>query len=121
MSKSIVYEKSCKFALLVIKLGAQLQKDKEFIISRQLVRSGTSIGANLAEAIFAASSKDFLNKNVIALKEAMETLYWLTLIKNSKEYSREVNEELILVQSIINQLVSTVKTMKLRMGTYKSH
>lgn len=121
MPKSIVYEHSCKLALLIIKLAAKMQKDKEFIISKQLVRSGTSIGANLAEAIFAASKKDFLNKNVVALKEAMETLYWLTLLKDSNEYLLVVDEELTLIQSIINQLVSIVKTIKLRISSNKVH
>lgn len=96
-----------------------MQKDKEFILSRQLVRSGTSIGANLAEAIFAASPKDFLNKNVIALKEAMETLYWLTLLQDSNEYLVNVNAEIVLVRDIISLLVAIVKTLKAKIGTHK--
>ncbi len=81
---SLVGEKSKKFAVRVVKLYQYLCSEKnEFVLSKQLLRSGTSIGANLAEADCAASRKDFLAKTYIALKEASETLYWLELLKET--------------------------------------
>ena len=82
--RNIVQEKSFDFALEIIRLSRRLQHDcKESLLSRQLVRSGTSIGANIEEAIAAQSKKDFLAKMQIAMKEARETHYWLRLIYRS--------------------------------------
>jgi four helix bundle protein len=78
---SIINEKSKKFAIRIVRLYQFLRKEKrEYVISKQLLRSGTSIGANLAEAVYAISRADFLAKITIALKEASETLYWLDLL-----------------------------------------
>ena len=78
---SVAGEKSKAFAIRIIKLYKYLQTEKkEFVLSRQLLRSGTSIGANLAEADYAVSKSDFLSKAYIALKETAETLYWLELL-----------------------------------------
>lgn len=78
---SIVSDKSKKFAIRIIRLYQYLRvNQKEFVLSKQLLRSGTSIGANLAEAECAISRNDFLSKEYIALKETMETLYWLDLL-----------------------------------------
>mmetsp|Transcript_22602 Transcript_22602/g.10893 ORF Transcript_22602/g.10893 Transcript_22602/m.10893 type:complete len:108 (+) Transcript_22602:181-504(+) len=83
MAESIVYKKSFIFAKRILKLYKYLTKEKrEFILSKQLLRSGTSIGANLKEAEFAQSDKDFINKMSIALKEAAETEYWLKLLED---------------------------------------
>ena len=77
----MIDEKSFRFAVRVVKLAQHLQKTKgEYVLSKQLLRSGTSIGANLAEARQAQSRADFLSKNAIALKEAAETSYWLRLL-----------------------------------------
>ena len=78
---SLVYSKSKRFSIRIVRLYSFLRREKrEFVMSNQLLRSGTSIGANLAEAVCAISRADFLSKVYIALKEAMETLYWLELL-----------------------------------------
>jgi four helix bundle protein len=83
---SIVEEKSFEFAKRIVKLHNYLVNEKkEFTMSKQLLRSGTSIGANIAEAQYAQSKSDFVSKNHIALKEANETKYWLRLL-NEMEY-----------------------------------
>ena len=75
MSQSIVREKSFAFALEIISLYKQLQSEKEFVLSKQMLRSGTSIGANIEEALAGQSRRDFLAKMSIASKEARETCY----------------------------------------------
>ena len=81
---SIVGEKSEKFALRIIELYKYLREEKhEYIMSKQVMRSGTSVGANLAESEYAQSNADFVSKLSIALKEANETSYWLRLLKHS--------------------------------------
>ena len=80
MSESIVANKSRQFAVRIIRLGQYLQTEKkEFILSNQILRSGTSIGANIVEALKAISQKEFLQKMYIAFKECNETMYWLDL------------------------------------------
>ena len=84
MKESIIQNKSYKFALRIIKLYLYLKNEKkEFQLSKQILRSGTSIGANVEEALGGQSRKDFLNKMSIAYKEARETQYWLRLLKDS--------------------------------------
>lgn len=80
-NKSIVNEKAISFALQVIELYKFLKKNKEYVISKQLLRSGTSIGANIAEALAGQSKKDFSHKMTIASKEARESQYWLFLLQ----------------------------------------
>jgi four helix bundle protein len=83
-NKNIVYEKSYQFAIRVAKAYQFLSKEKkEFVISKQLFRSGTSIGANIAEANGAISKADFSNKISIAYKECLETKYWLSFLKDT--------------------------------------
>ena len=78
---NIIEEKSFRFAVRIVNLNKHLQTNKkEFVLSKQLLRSGTSIGANISEAQQAQSRADFLSKLEIALKEASETKYWLRLI-----------------------------------------
>ena len=81
MGKSILEEKSFTFALRIIKLNKYLQKNqKEYVLSKQILRSGTAIGALMQEAKYAQSRADYLHKQSIALKEANETKYWLRLL-----------------------------------------
>lgn len=82
-------EKSYLFSLLMIKLYKQLILKKEFVLSKQILRSGTSIGANIAEANGAISKADFSAKISIAYKESLETKYWLSLLKDSDYISEE--------------------------------
>lgn len=86
---SLVYEKAYKFAIRIVKAHKYLTQDKkEFILSKQLIRSGTSIGANIAEANGGISAADFSAKISIAYKECLETKYWLSLLKDT-EYIEE--------------------------------
>jgi four helix bundle protein len=110
MARSIIREKSFAFALETIVLYRKLQDAREFVLSKQLLRSGTSIGANVEEAIAAQSRRDFLSKMSVASKEARETRYWLSLLQESKLTPVDVNECLSSVEELIRILTSIVKT-----------
>ncbi len=110
MAENVIRDKSFKFALVIIQLYCKLRDGHEFVISKQLLRSGTSIGANVEEAISAQSPKDFLSKMAIATKEARETRYWLLLLKESDLIQIDVSKELNSVSEILKILVSIVKT-----------
>lgn len=110
--------KSKKFALRIVQLYKFLTTDKkEFVLSKQILRSGTAIGANLAESTCAISDKDFLSKVYIALKETEETLYWLELLKDA-EFIDEKSYNSIFVdcQEIAKMLTQTTKTMQNKLG-----
>jgi len=114
LKQSILTEKSYKFALRVIKLYKYLcSEHKEFVLSKQVLRSGTAIGALIKEAEFAQSKADFTNKLSISLKEANETEYWLSLLNdsgyiNDKMYN-SISPE---IKELIALLVTSVKTSK---------
>ena len=97
LKENIIVSKSYAFALEIVKLYKTLAEQKEFVLSKQLLRSGTSIGANIHEGIASESKKDFIHKLGIALKEARETSYWLNLLKDSKYISEE--QFLLLINS----------------------
>lgn len=85
MAENVVLKKSYAFALSTVKFCNELQKkEKEYILSRQLLRSATSIGSNLEEAQGAISKSEFISKTQISLKEAIESHYWLRLLRDSK-------------------------------------
>ncbi len=110
MKNNLIKERSFKFALSIIKLFKKLQVNNEFIISKQLLRSGTSIGANIEEASAAQSKKDFLHKMTIASKEARETSYWLRLLKESDLIDISFDEYLDEINQIIKIVTKIVKT-----------
>jgi len=112
--ENILREKSYSFALRVIKLYKYLCDEKrEYVMSKQVLRSGTSIGAMVRESEFAQSKADFINKLSIALKEANETDYWLLLLKDSNYITKNMyNSVNIDIKEIISLLVSSVKTAK---------
>jgi four helix bundle protein len=87
---NIIVKKSYAFALEVINLYKFLIERKEFVMSKQILRSGTSIGANIHEAVAGESKKDFIHKLSIAVKEARETSYWLNLLKDSSYIDQEL-------------------------------
>ena len=107
---SLVQQKSFDFVLRIIKLYTTLQQHREYVLSRQLLRSGTSIGANVTEATAGQSRRDFLAKMSIASKEARETKYWLELFKQSELAPVDVSGELSDVEELIRILTSIVKT-----------
>ncbi len=110
MKESIVQNKSFKFSLKIISLYKKLQEEKEFIISKQLLRSGTSIGANIEEALAGQSKRDFIAKMSISSKEARETKYWLRLLKESDITNIDVTEVLSDIHELIRLLTAIVKT-----------
>ena len=87
---NIIVKKSYAFALEVIALYKLLIEKKEFVMSKQILRSGTSIGANIHEAVASESKKDFIHKLSIAVKESRETSYWLNLLKDSNFIDQEL-------------------------------
>lgn len=112
MAESIVQRKGFEFALGVIELYKQLQAQREFVISKQLLRSGTSTGANVEEATAAQSRRDFLSKMAIASKEARETKYWLRLLQESDLVNIDLSTELSQIDELIRILTAIVKTTK---------
>ena len=110
MKENLIAKKTFDFALSSISLYVKLKKENEYIISKQIVRSGTSIGANIEEAIAAQSRKDFVNKLSIASKEARETKYWLRLLNKSELTQIEVSGYLIEIEHIINIITKIIKT-----------
>ena len=110
-SENPVREKSYRFALTVIKLYSRIQKQREFVISKQLLRSGTSVGANVEEAIAAESRRDFVHKMALASKEARETVYWLRLLSDSDLVpDLDVSVEIGSARELVRMLTSIVKT-----------
>ena len=111
MKSNVIQSKSYKFALSIIKVYKILCDQKEFVLSKQLLRSGTSIGANVEEAIGAQTKKDFTAKMSIASKEARETNYWLRLLRDSGIAADEDLDNLIGESvEVIKILSSIVKT-----------
>ena len=115
--ESIIDKKSKAFALRIIKLYKQLREvDKEFVLSKQILRSGTSIGANSRERKNSQSKADFINKLSIALKEADETQYWLELLYESSIINENIfcslNNDLKEIIAIITSSIKTAKQNK---------
>ena len=115
-SDSLAMEKSFAFALRIVKLYQHLtDKKKEFVLSKQILRSGTSIGANLEESRGAQSSSDFQAKISIAYKEARETSYWLRLLHASKYLTdRQFNSVHSDCEELVRILGATQLTMKIK-------
>jgi len=108
-----IREKSFTFAITVIRLCKRLQAVREYVVSRQLLKSGTSVGANVEEAMAASSRRDFLHKMTIASKEARETVYWLRLLDESDLMPDiDVGAELEDALELVRLLTSIVKTTK---------
>ena|ERR1700733_3220357 len=110
MAKSVIHDKSFHFALEIIELYKKLQAEREYVLSRQLLRSGTSIGAHVEEAIAGQSRRDFLSKMAVASKEARETRYWLVLLQKSKLTKTELDPAIENIKELIRILTSIVKT-----------
>jgi four helix bundle protein len=114
-NKSIIADKAYDFALQIISVYKELKKENEFVLSKQILRSGTSIGANVNEAISAISKKDFFFKLGISLKEARETKYWLNLLKDSDFINQETfNKSNKDCEELIKILSSIILTTKQR-------
>lgn len=111
---NVIQEKSFLFAIEIVKTVRGIRKEeKEFEITRQLLRSGTSIGANIEEAIGAQSNKDFIHKMSVSYKEARETKYWLRLIKEVEIMSDKKADELLMAcEELLKILGSILKKIK---------
>jgi four helix bundle protein len=111
MKESILADKSFAFALRVVKVCQELNSNDEFVHSKQLLKSGTSIGASVREAQYGQSTADFISKLTIALKESNETEYWLLLLKGSSLLSIEIAQEMILLnKELLRMIISTINT-----------
>jgi len=111
-NENLIVKLSLEFALDIIAYTENLEEFKKYIIARQLLKSGTSIGANVREAQNAESKTDFIHKMKIAAKEAGETEYWLTLCELSPSYpkSEKLKEKLGSLISTISKIIITSKT-----------
>ncbi len=119
MKSSILKEKSFSFALRIVKLSQFLQKDcKEFVLSKQLLRSGTSVGANTREAFNGESTKDFIHKLSIAQKETDETLYWIELLF-AAHYINQIQFDSINADAI--EMIKLLKSSILKSKTKAIH
>lgn len=111
MKDNLIQQKSYDFALQIIALYRKLCKANEYVLSKQLLRSGTSIGANVEEAQAGQSRADFVSKLSIASKEARETCYWLRLLRDSNTIAKcEADSLLTEAESIVNILTAIVKS-----------
>ncbi len=115
MRKSKIMELSLNFSLSSIHLYQELIKEREYIISKQFLRSATSVGANVFEASAASSRKDFVYKMSVASKEARETYYWLILLNKGQLVSVGVDAQMRDIRIIINVLTAIVKTTRERL------
>jgi four helix bundle protein len=109
-SENKIQEMTFNFSLQIINLYKLLTDQREFVISKQLLRSATSIGANVEEANAAQTKRDFISKMSIASKEARETRYWLRLLDKSQIFQHDYSPYLTSVEHIINILTRIVKT-----------
>ena len=114
MGDNIIYNKSYDFAIRVVRLYKYLVAEhKEYVLSKQVLRSGTAIGALVREAKFAQSKADFISKMSIALKEANETSYWLDLLQDTNYINQKMHHDINSdISEIISLLVSIVKSSK---------
>jgi len=111
-TENIILKKTIEFSLAVIEYTELLESNKKYVIARQLLKSGTSIGANVHEAQNAESKIDFIHKFKIAAKEVEETRYWLVLCQNSKSYPscEHLVSSLGELDKIITKIIVTSKT-----------
>lgn len=113
-NQNILKDKSYLFAVRVVKFYKFLKEDKkEFVLSKQILRSGTSIGAMVEEALQGESKADFIHKLSIANKEANETRYWIRLLRDTDFIDEKISQSLIFdLEELIKLLVSIIKTTK---------
>ncbi len=112
--ENVIVDKSIDFSLAIIKYCEVLEQDRKYVISKQLLRSATSIGANIFEAQNAESKADFIHKMKIAAKEASESLYWLILCERSESYKfdKKLKDQLDEINRILSKIISTTKLVK---------
>ena len=115
--QNVIQDKSYKFSLRIIKLYLFLSKKGEYVLSKQVLRSGTSVGANIEESIGAQSKKDFFTKITISYKEARETHYWLRLFRDSDLLELKLANSLIKdCEEILKIITAIQKTIRHQSG-----
>lgn len=113
MKENSTYDKALNYAVRIVNLYKYLvEEKKEYVMSKQLLRSGTSIGANISEAIYAESALDFVHKLAIAQKEANETKYWLTLLEKTgylspSQYQSMCSDCLEIIRILVSIILTT--------------
>lgn len=113
MAQAVLKEKSFAFALQIVRLSQNLQTQREFVLSKQILRSGTSIGAMIREAECAESRLDFIHKLSIALKEANETEFWILLLRDSFYLETELARYLLgHCKELMAMLTASIRTAK---------
>jgi len=118
--KGVLYNKSKELSLQVINLCRWLQENNEFIISKQIIRSATSVGANYSEALGAESPSDFIHKISISLKELYETQYWLELLFDSKYINEDYFRQIYgLSEEIMKMMTASILTKKKNISTLR--
>jgi four helix bundle protein len=108
---NVIVDLTFKFAISIVEYCEELESKKKFVIAKQLLKSGTSIGANIREAQNAESKNDFIHKFKIAAKECDETIYWLAICKEIDSYPFDDNltEQIEVISKIINKILATSK------------
>jgi four helix bundle protein len=116
-SNNVVLEKSYAFAIRVVRTYQFLSEDKrEFILSKQFLRSGTAVGSNVEEAVGGQSDKDFLSKLAISYKECRESRFWIRLLTDTDYLSKDLSKSLMIdVEELLRIIGAIQKTMKLKM------
>ncbi len=114
---NVLEDKSYKFAIRIVKLNKYLcLEHKEYVLSKQLLRSGTAVGALIAEAQYAQSKADFINKLQVSLKEANESRYWLRLLQDCEYLTKIMFESMIKdIEELIKILTSSINTSKINL------
>ena len=109
--ENIIVDLTFKFSVSIVMYCEELEKIQKYVIARQLLKSGTSIGANIREAQNAESKNDFIHKFKIAAKECDETIYWLELCKeiDSYPFNLELIDQIEIISKIINKIISSSK------------
>ena len=123
MAKSLVYEKSLTYAVRIVNLYKYLcGQKKETVMSKQLLRSGTSIGANISEALNAESNSDFIHKLAIAQKEVNETVYWLNLLEKTEYLTAQEHQSISSDTDELRKMIaSIILTTKDKIQDNKTH
>lgn len=116
--ENIVRDKSYAFALRIVKAYKYLAEEKkEYVLSKQLLKCGTSVGANIEEAIGGQTPKDFFAKLNVSYKEARETMYWLRLLKDSDILNEKESDSLMIDSDEFFKIIGTIiKTMKIKLN-----
>jgi len=113
--ENVIVTKTFDFALKIIELYSKLVKQNEFVLSKQLLKSGTSIGANVEESVAAQTKKEFVSKMSISAKEARETRYWLRLLNRSQLVKFNYSPYLSDIEEIIRIITAIIKTSQTRL------